>query len=262
MVVKYILLTSYLIKLNILSAIEYRTAFLIHVVGMIVNDTSIVLIWYILFLAFPQINGWEFKDMLILFSIAMMQYGILGTFTGGLHSLARTITTGTLDYYLALPKPVLWHILLSKTDMGAIGDLIFGLLLYILFITPSVFGIVAFIGLSILTAAIYLNINILIHSVAFYYTNFEEVVYQYNGIMGSFSFTPSSVFQGTIKWLMLTIFPVIFTVIMPVNLLREWQWSNFLPISAFWLVSGLGSLMIFSAGLKRYESGNLIHTSH
>ena len=46
-------------------------------------------------------------------------------FFGNVNQLARIIAQGELDYYLALPKNVLLHVLVSRMDLPALGDILF-----------------------------------------------------------------------------------------------------------------------------------------
>jgi ABC-type uncharacterized transport system permease subunit len=50
-------------------------------------------------------------------------------FCGNSYHFGELIAGGQLDYYLALPKNPLLHILVSRMDMSGAGDLIFGLLM-------------------------------------------------------------------------------------------------------------------------------------
>ena len=54
-VAKYINLSFEIIKTNILTAMEYRTSFLIQVLGMIVNDTALIFVWVIFFKQFNHL---------------------------------------------------------------------------------------------------------------------------------------------------------------------------------------------------------------
>lgn len=248
-------------KLSILSALEYRAAFMTQVIGMFINDFLIIGSWYVMFLSFPIINGWRFEDMIILFALVMMQYAIMGVFLGGFHHLAKTIINGNLDYYLSFPQPVLWHVLISRTDVPAIGDGIVALLLFFFFSQATLLSTIAFIVMAVVSSAILLNMYIIVQSITFFIGNFEEVVYQYQGILNSFAFAPQSVFSGTIKWLMATIFPAIFVVSFPASLIKNWDWIAFIYTLSFWGISFIVAQFIFQRGLRRYESGNLIHVN-
>lgn len=256
---KYIRLNFAMTKLSILSAMEYSGAFWMQVIGMFINDFAILLLWYVMFLSFPTINGWQFQDMITLFGLATCNFAFMMILFGGVNNVAKTITMGELDYYLALPKPVLWHLLSSRTDIAAIGDLFFGLMLFFVFGAQTFVQGIAFLSMVILSGAIMLNILIILHSLAFYFTAFEEVVYQYFGIMLGFAFMPQSVFTGGfIRLIMLTIFPAYFVVSLPASMIQLWNWQSFALLCGFWLTTFVLALSIFHRGLRRYESGNLI----
>ncbi|MBI4835950.1 MAG: ABC-2 family transporter protein [Candidatus Abawacabacteria bacterium] len=246
-------------KLSILSAMEYTTSFWAKIIGMFFNDVAIGTLWYIMFLRFPEINGWHFADMLTLFALVTTQAGIMLIFAGGVHHIAKTIMMGELDYYLSFPKPVLWHLWSTRTDIAAIGDLLFGLFIFFFFRGPSLTDTVIFLLMALLTAAILLNIMTILHTFAFYFHAFEEVVHQYYGILLGFAFVPQSVFTGSIKTLMQTVFPIYFLITLPAQIMQQWNWHTVGVLFLFWFGTFIFALKFFNHGLKRYESGNLIN---
>ena len=152
----YLVLTWEMVKMNVLSAMEYRASFLMQVAGMIVNDIGLVALWFIFFQKFPEIQGWNFHDTAILFAITTVQFSIVMIIARGSFQLARTIANGELDNFLSLPKNILWQISVSKTEVSAFGDLIFGVGIYFLSGNVSMESFGIFILLSILTAVIFL----------------------------------------------------------------------------------------------------------
>ncbi|MCL4835806.1 MAG: ABC-2 family transporter protein, partial [Caldilineaceae bacterium] len=56
-------------KTNLLSAMEYRAAFLLQVGGMMLNNAVHFLFWVIFFDRFKEVNGWGLMDMLLLYGL-------------------------------------------------------------------------------------------------------------------------------------------------------------------------------------------------
>src|SRR5262245_48288652 len=107
---KYLSLGWEMTKLSVLSAMEYRTSFLIQVIVMAVNNTAFLILWYIFFQKFPVINGWTFQDTVLLEALVAVNFSLVMIFGRGAFELARNITKGELDYFLSFPKNVLWHV--------------------------------------------------------------------------------------------------------------------------------------------------------
>ena len=70
----YLSLTWEMVKMNVLSAMEYRVSFIMQIVGMIVNDIGLIALWFIFFEKFPEIRGWTFQDTAALFAITTVQF--------------------------------------------------------------------------------------------------------------------------------------------------------------------------------------------
>jgi hypothetical protein len=64
-------------------------------------------------------------------------------FFGHFTTLAEVITQGRLDYYLSLPKPVLLHVLASRSIGSGMGDIIYGIGSFIIsgYLTRMVFAV-------------------------------------------------------------------------------------------------------------------------
>src|SRR2546423_7582600 len=115
-------------KANLLAAMEYRVAFLSQVVGMILNNALYFIFWIIFFQRFQQVRGWGLDEMLLLFGVVAVGFGLATFFFGNVVSLCEVITEGRLDYYLSLPRPVLLHVLASGSVASGMGDFTYGLL--------------------------------------------------------------------------------------------------------------------------------------
>lgn len=259
MVVKYFSLTWEMTKLSILSAMEYRVSFLMQVFGMIVNDIALVVVWLIFFQKFPSINGWQFQDTAMLFALTTINYAIVMIFTRGAFDLSKTIARGELDYYLSFPINVLWHASVSKTDISAIGDLFFGLIIFFFSGGISFEKIVLFLVLVVISALIFFNFIIITQSIAFYVGNFEEAAEQMFHALLGFTLYPQTAFYGALKIIMLTIIPAFFIATLPVQLIQKFNLESFLILLGFCFFTAIIATIIVKCGLRRYESGNLIN---
>ena len=258
-VAKYINLSFEIIKTNILTAMEYRTSFLIQVLGMIVNDTALIFVWVIFFKQFNQINGWTFADTAMLYAITTINFGLVMAFFRGSFELARTIARGELDYFLALPKNVLWHVSISRSEISALGDTIFGIIIFFFAGDVTVEKAGLFVFYVLISTIILFSFTVITQSMAFWFGNFEEAAEQIFHSLIGFTLYPQTVFHGLLKIVMLTLIPAFFIATLPVQLIR-----NFDPVLTVVMLVYAASIfciaaIIFTAGLRSYESGNLIN---
>ncbi|MEM3074775.1 MAG: ABC-2 family transporter protein [Candidatus Pacearchaeota archaeon] len=244
-------------KINLQSAMEYRTSFLTQAGFMFINDITWVIFWVIFFNKFPLINTWSFKDLMLMYVVITTSWGLVGAFFGNFRNMAEIIRDGQLDFYLALPKEELSHVLVSKSKLDAFGDLLFGIVLGIIFL--SVWQIPLAVVLIILSAIILIAFAVILSSLSFYMGSSVEIANQ--GQMGILSIAsyPFSVYTGYVKWILLLVIPAGFVSGVPVELIKSfsWQWFGGMILAAI-ILSAI-ALIMFKKGVKRYESGNLIN---
>src|SRR5688500_12812409 len=125
------------ITANIQGALEYRLSFVTQMGSMLLNDLAWLIFWLAYFSSFPLVAGWGRPEIITMWAIVAASFGIADTFCGGTLRLAGMIMRGELDFYLALPKPVLLHMLISRMSVTAIGDVAFGMLVYGFLIRPG-----------------------------------------------------------------------------------------------------------------------------
>ena len=244
-------------KINLQSAMEYRTSFITQASFMLLNNIVWVIFWVIFFAKFNSINNWAFRDIMVMYVVITLSWGLCGIFLGNFRYLAEVIREGHLDFYLALPKEELTHVLVSRMRFDAFGDIVFGVVLAILFL-PAIKIPLALV-LVLLSVIVLLSFAIILGSLSFYIGSAVELAEQ--GLIGALSLAsyPFSVFSGWSRFILLTIIPAGFISGIPVELLNKFDMATFITMFAFAIVFFLIALVVFKKGVKRYESGNLIN---
>ncbi|GIP31223.1 ABC transporter permease [Paenibacillus sp. J2TS4] len=245
-------------KLNLAGALEFRLNFLLTAGMMVINNTVWIFFWGVYFTSFPIVNGWEFRDVMMMWAIGTIGFGVSATLFGNSLQIANMVANGRLDVYLAQPKPVLLHVLVSRMSLSAIGDVLFGLILYGVFGDHTFTGAILFVLASLLATVFFVFFHVLTQSLAFYIGNAEGVGYQLFNIFITFSTYPTDIFRGWIRLVLFTVIPAGFISYMPVGLLREMDFGFILRAAAAALLLTAAALFVFYRGLARYSSGNQI----
>src|SRR5256885_2534883 len=132
------------VKANMKIALEYRFAFWANVLSMFLNDVMWVVFWAVFFTNFPQVRGYDLRDVLTIWAVAALGFGIAVGIFGNCTRYAALVARGELDFYLLLPRPVLLHVLVSRMSMSAWGDAVFGVALYVAIVRPGPLELAAF----------------------------------------------------------------------------------------------------------------------
>ncbi|RKN86716.1 ABC transporter permease [Paenibacillus ginsengarvi] len=245
-------------KLNLAGAMEYRMSFLLTAGMMIVNNVVWIFYWGVYFTKFPIVNGWELVDVMMMWAIGAGGFGLSAVLFGNSYAMAGLIANGQLDSYLVQPKPVLLHVLISRMSVSAIGDVIFGLLLYGIFGDFSLTGFLKFaFGLALATV-IFVFFNVIAQTLAFYIGNAEGIGMQvFNGFL-TFATYPTDIFKGTARLVLFTVIPAGFISYLPIGLLREVKWTFLAGATGMAALLTAVGIWLFYRGLRRYSSGNMM----
>jgi ABC-2 type transport system permease protein len=246
------------IGLNLSAALEYRAAFLIQALGMMLNDLVFFVFWALYFARFPSVGGWEARDIALLWAVAATSIGLASALLGNCSRLATIIVQGQLDYYLGLPKDTLLHVLVSRSGMAGWGDVLFGLLMYLLFGRLDPASIALYILLLAASLLIYVSFNIIAGSLAFWIGSAEATAFQAQQAAINFSLYPGAMFQGWIRVVLFTFIPAAFISHIPAELLRSFDPLLLAELLGFTTLVVVLAVVVFSFGLRRYESGNLV----
>lgn len=243
-------------KLNLAGAMEFRMSFFLTAGMMMLNNAVFLFFWGVYFQNFPLVKGWTLTDVMMVWAVGTTGFGMSNMLFGNALRISYLVAHGELDAYLIQPKPVLLNILVNRMSLTAIGDFLFGLILYGLFGDFSVPGMLKFAAACLITCAINLFFYVLTQSLAFYIGNADGIGYQL--FMGFITLTtyPTDIFKGWGKIMLFTVIPAGFISYLPIGLLRETDWSFIAGLAAAVSLLGAAGIGTFHRGLARYSSGN------
>ena len=245
-------------RLNLNAQLEYRSAFFSQVIAMLLNNVMWIIFWEIFFSRFPVLRDWNVNDAITVWALAAAGIGLTNVVYGNALHLARLIVQGQLDVWMLYPRMLLPHLLLGRTNASAWGDIIFGYGVYLVFVKPDFVHLLLFIGLSFSVAVLFVGFCILTGSLSFYIDNATGLAQQWQLAMITFSTYPGILFEGSVKLVLYTLIPAGFITYLPIQALRDLSLVDALLAAAGSLGILAVSVMVFSSGLRRYESGNLI----
>ncbi len=245
------------VSLNWRIQMEYRSAFLSQAGAMFLNNGAWLIFWVLFFTKFQVVRGATQNDLVTLWAIAAGGFGLAHAVCFNAWLLSSVISRGQIDVWLLYPRAVLPHLLLGKMSATAIGDVIFGFAIYLLFIRPDLPHFVLFVFLTLSVAVLFVGFGILSGSLAFFVGNSEVLSEQLNFSLITFSTYPHTLFDGWVKVILFTLIPAGFVSALPIEALHNLSLRD----AALSFAGALAVLAVgvatFYIGLNRYESGNL-----
>lgn len=245
-------------KATLLAAMEYRVSFLSQVIGMMLNNAVYFVFWVIFFDRFKQVRGWGIEEVFLMVGVVAAGYGASVYLFGNILALADVITTGRLDYYLSLPRPVLLHVLASSSRASGLGDFSYGILSFLVAGRLAPDALLRFLLGMLLSMTIFLAFLVLVQSLAFWIGNAQLLANQVANALVTFSLYPITLFDGTAKLFLFTLLPAALIGAVPAEFIRSFSWVALAQMLGAALLFLALAGFVFYRGLRRYESGSAI----
>ena len=245
------------IKYALMREMLNKMTFIMNIIFMILNNASFIIQWLIIYSLKGNVGGYSFNQVLILWGIAAGTYGFSHFFFNNAGHLSEIITDGKLDAYLVQPKNVLLAAITSNVSISALGDILYGYVMLILYgITPLNF--ILFTLFTICGGLIMTCIAVMLASVSFWVQKADMIADTGNSLMVNFATYPDGIFKGVVKAMLYVLIPVGLTTYLPVKIVTHFNIYLFTIVVSATIMLIILSFMIFDAGLKKYTSGNLM----
>jgi ABC-2 type transport system permease protein len=242
-------------RANLAAAMEYRVNFLVQVGGMVLNNAAFIVFWKVLLDRTGALGGYGFRDIMFLWALTAVAFGLAHVVFGNVRSLADLIKGGELDVYLLQPKDVLFSALTARTIVAGWGDIAYGIGLFA-WLGPSPAGWAAFALFSLCAAVTLSGVFVIGESLSFWAGGGEGLGGTIAELLLSFSLYPEKIFPEGMRWIFYSLIPSGFVVFVPLAWWRRPDALSLLLGAGAAVVYGLGAWLLFRAGLRHYESGN------
>lgn len=253
--IKYLLMC---IAFNVKESVSNKKSFIIQTIAMFINNSVFLLFWQVLFNnKGGSINGINIQDILYLWSIPTMGYGIAFFCFGGINTLCKDIADGNLDIYLTKPKNSLISTLTSSSVLSAMGDFLFGLVCGVIAVKLSPLKTLLLLVLSLLSGILTVSILTCVRLLGFWLGDISNTAHKYtHSLFITLTIYPEEMFPGVIKLLMYTAIPAAYVAHVPVKLMKIFSLDMFIILLAATVFFVALMTFLYNKGLKKYESGN------
>ena len=120
-------------KMIFRSWFQYQVDALLRSFAVFAREATSIIVVFFTLLKFDTLNGWNIYEMLFLFSLIYVTYGILIIFFTGLRDFGNTVKSGGFDRYILRPRGLLYQLIFANADwFAAVGHGGLGILLFIL----------------------------------------------------------------------------------------------------------------------------------
>lgn len=122
--IKSINLYIHYISIIVKSMMQYKTSFLLSATGQFLISFNAFLGMFFMFQRFPEVQGFTYNEVLLCFSVILMEFSIAEMFARGFDTFPGTVKSGDFDLILVRPQSEIVQILGSAFELTRIGRML------------------------------------------------------------------------------------------------------------------------------------------
>ena len=239
---------------------QYKVDAVLRSLAVFLREATGIFVIYFTLLKFDTLNGWNIYEMLFLFSLLFVTYGILILFFTGLRDFGHTVRSGNFDRFVLRPRGLLFQLIFCNADwFAAIGHGGLGIALFIISAgkvgivwnaVTIVYYIFAIVGGVLIQGAIFLFLATL--NIYLLETESIKELFYFNA--RKFAGYPISIFSKGIQAIMIYVVPFAFVNYFPAQyLLRKPDMAQYPEIYMYLTpVVGVG-MYLLAYGFWRFS---------
>ena len=237
-------------------AVANRRGFWTQVSVMVANDVAWIVFWIIFFDRVGAVRGWDVDSLLTLLAVLTTAGGIVLGFLANTRHVGQLAADGGLDATLALPVHPLLHLLVRRVYPSNLGDVVFGLGLFVVAGDPTPARIGRFAVVGVLSSVVLASFLVLVGSLALFVGRNDAGELGFHSIV-MFASYPVDIFTGATKVLLYTAIPAGFVSAVPARVVEDPSLGLLGGLTAVAAGLAAGAWATFTLGLRRYTSGSV-----
>ena len=240
---------------------EYKGDFIVGIIGFLFAQCTNMLFLWIIFRQIPSLMGWTLNQVVFIYGFSLIPKGIDHLLFDNLWAIGHwTVRKGDFDKYLTRPVNTLFHVMVERLQIDALGELIMGIAL-ICITLPSVaiqwslLKILLIIAVIPFATLIYTGIKIATAAIAFWTKRSGNITFMFY-MVNDFAKYPVSIYNNAVRFIITYIIPFAFTAYYPAEYILTGNNPLFnigltVVISLILMVIGI---FVWNKGIRAYES--------
>lgn len=235
-----------------------RYDFLIYIFcDLIIQVLGVVFFWSV-FSHIPDLKGWSYEQVLLIFGISQLSFGLFGLLFNGMHDFGNILYSGRFDSILVRPFHPLFQMLVG--GFGDLGGLVTGVGIIAFVVSKGVI-VFNFVNIILLifficnAAVLYLFMYAMIAGTSFFIPNSSSIFMSLLGSLIPFGRYPINIYPPLLKVVLTFLIPMGYVGFYPAAFFMDSTYNSYVFLQPL-LVVIFGSLTIgmWKAGVSRYKS--------
>nr|WP_309099930.1 ABC-2 family transporter protein [Fredinandcohnia onubensis] len=263
-IIEYVRLYFRLVGAGVRAQMQYRFAFIMRIVGMVAAYTGTAVTMWIMLYQFKELGKWNFYELLFLFALAVLSWGFCIILFFHFRSLDTYIVNGTFDRFLVRPINPFFHFMAMKFDIGAAGQFIFSILVFI-WVSNALdihwqFGKILFLlGAIIGGILVQGGLLVFISAIAFWTTKSERFYWVVMYPARNLTNYPLAIYPKIVQWVTAFVVPFGFVNYFPAAVILDKDTPYFPSYIGYFtplvgIVFFVIAYYVWMLGLSRYKS--------
>lgn len=236
-------------------ALARRASFYLQMTLMVVNDLAWIAFWSIFFHRVNNVRGWNIDAILMLYAVLTMSAGFVLGALSNCRRLPQLVDEGALDHVLTLPVRPLRQLLVRRIDPVHLGDVLFGVVLFVFFCHPTPARAVVFAFAVACSVVLLTGFLTAAGSLVFFTGRPQGGDLSLHSILLLASY-PAEIFTGFTKGLLFTVVPAALVSSVPSRLVTDFSATTAAGMAVAAATFAVLGGLLFTAGLRRYTSGS------
>lgn len=110
---------------------EYKTSFIMTTLGQFLVAFNVFLGVLFMFQRFNEVKGFRFSEVLLCFSIVLMQYSLAECFARGFDGFASLLSNGGFDRIMVRPRNIVLQVLGTKIELTRLGRMLQAIIMFV-----------------------------------------------------------------------------------------------------------------------------------
>lgn len=240
---------------------EYKGDFIVGIIGFLLAQFFNLLFLWIIFNNIPNLLGWSLNQVVFIYGFSLIPKGIDHLLFDNLWAIGHFIVRkGDFDKYLTRPINTLFHVMVEKLQIDALGELIMGIALICvtlpkLGVEIGIVKVLLVIVAIIFATFIYTGIKTATAALAFWIKRSGDITYMVY-MTNDFAKYPVNIYNNFVRNIITYVIPFAFTSYYPAYyfLTGENPLFNIGMTVLLAVVLMVIGVFIWNKGIKAYES--------
>ncbi len=240
---------------------EYKGDFIVGIIGFLFAQANNMLFLWLIFRQIPNLAGWSIKEILFIYGFSLIPKGIDHLFFDNLWAVGHfLVQKGDFDKYLTRPVNTLFHVMVEKLQIDALGELLVGIAMVCITLPSltvewSVQKILLAVLVIPFATLIYTGIKTITAAIAFWTKKSGNITYMFY-MVNEFSKYPVKIYNSFVRNIITYIIPFAFTAYYPAEYILKGENPLFnigvcVLISIVMMTLGI---IVWNKGIRAYES--------